>query len=380
MTDLRDKIAVEPLDNDRVARVERNLMAAYAQLEPNVEAPRRSWLRPKLILPSLALASAAVAAVAFVWLSASRDSYATHVTQPARLATADAPSRLELNGSTIALGAHTTIDLMTDGDGTTVVLQDGRIDCEVEPRPQRPPFIVHAADVQVRVVGTVFRVVRDGNEVEVSVSRGKVLVEREVTKGRGTYVAAKHRWDSSSNKTLTIAAYHKSKATTPDTADANDKPVLGKRTSSLPKTARKRGLTRKRKATTKRPRKGDTKQPVRPRLVLTASGLPAPLPGTPAELRSLSLGDGAKAEHAAYSLAYVHWKRTRSRNRTLKATSYYMRRFNNGTHYKHALWLKINALCMNGVTRACRTAAHSYLRRFDGDSRSDQARLIVADQ
>ena len=59
----------------------------------------------------------------------------------------------------------------------TVVLERGRVECEVPPRNDRPPFSVEAGDVTVRVVGTHFSVARSGSkDVEVDVQRGVVQV------------------------------------------------------------------------------------------------------------------------------------------------------------------------------------------------------------
>jgi len=376
MTVLRDKIPVEPLDAERVRRVENNLMSAYAQLEPNVEPARRRF-GLRYALPTFALVSAAAAALAFIWLG-QRDNFANHVNQPARIATADAPSRLTLNGSTIDMGASTTIELVSTSEGTTVVLQNGRVDCEVEPRKGRAPFIVHAADVRVVVVGTVFSVERDGADVKVAVTRGKVLVERESLKGRAVYVAAQELWIGSTNKKVALAKYTRSTAPTPKTPDATGKPTLSKRTSTMP-SALKKTTTRRRKTT--RSRATTTKPVATPeRPVVTMVGFPAPLSGSVSELRTLALGVGPKSEHAAYSHAFAQ---RHSRGATLRSTSIYLRRYASGsTYYKHVLWLRISALCKNSVTRACRTAAHSYLSKFSShdSTRTEQAKAITADQ
>src|SRR5678816_4247696 len=70
-------------------------------------------------------------------------------------------------------------------------LERGVVDCDVTPRPGRPVFAVHAADVDVAVVGTAFSVSRSGSQVTVQVSRGKVSVTRA---GKQMYVAAGENW------------------------------------------------------------------------------------------------------------------------------------------------------------------------------------------
>jgi hypothetical protein len=50
------------------------------------------------------------------------------------------------------------------------------VECEVAPREARPPFVVQAGDVSVRVVGTHFRVTRHGEAADVVVAKGVVEV------------------------------------------------------------------------------------------------------------------------------------------------------------------------------------------------------------
>jgi hypothetical protein len=73
----------------------------------------------------------------------------------------------------------------------TVLLEQGRVECEVAPRHGRPPFTVEAGDVVVRVVGTHFAVSRSAAEIDVQVQRGAV----EVTRGdRRIAVQAGETW------------------------------------------------------------------------------------------------------------------------------------------------------------------------------------------
>jgi len=70
-------------------------------------------------------------------------------------------------------------------------LSRGRGRFEVEPRPERL-FSVHAGDVTVTVIGTVFTVERVADRIGVTVSRGKVLVEWGV--GSRTLGAGESGW------------------------------------------------------------------------------------------------------------------------------------------------------------------------------------------
>jgi hypothetical protein len=64
----------------------------------------------------------------------------------------------------------------SDADGWVVVVETGRVACEVAPRRGRPDFVVHAGTVEVRVVGTRFDVAYHEGQASVSVDEGKVLV------------------------------------------------------------------------------------------------------------------------------------------------------------------------------------------------------------
>lgn len=373
MTALRDKIAVEPLDADRVARLERNLMTAYAELSPSVQAPRRSRLKPVLVTATAALVAAA--ALALVWLRGTRAELTSQVQAPTRVATGDTPSRLELADSAIDVGAHTTLDLFKDVSGTLVVLRTGRVDCEVEPLADRAPFVVRAANVKVTVVGTVFSVERHGDDVKVAVRRGKVRVERQAGDAEVVFVAAREQWDATSGKTTTVAAAP-TKTAAPTTAADDDHPALGKRNARTPRVAKRRAPRRhvgKRRAP-RQPKKRQTDETKQ--LTLPTAGLPMPMAGTAAELERRRYGDSANAERAAYSAAYRHWQQGR-RRRALKSLKYYLDRYNSGKHREGALWLKIKILCAKTVGARCRTTAYTYLREFPAGHFAEQATQLT---
>jgi hypothetical protein len=63
-----------------------------------------------------------------------------------------------------------------DERGVNVMLEQGAVTCEVAPRRGRPPFVVDAGEVRVRVVGTRFTVTREGPGARVHVDHGAVEV------------------------------------------------------------------------------------------------------------------------------------------------------------------------------------------------------------
>jgi hypothetical protein len=79
--------------------------------------------------------------------------------------------------ATLDVGPQSAVSVRgDDAHGVTVVLERGRVECEVPPRHGRPPFAVQAGDVTVRVIGTHFGVTRDASTTAVDVQHGVVHV------------------------------------------------------------------------------------------------------------------------------------------------------------------------------------------------------------
>jgi len=184
------RLDIEPLEKARWERIERSL---GERLEQEQRETRRvdSSPRPRLALVMLAGAAAAViGAVAWEGLRPS-----THVKEaPAttRVETQGMPAHVEFGEARLEVSSHSSARIEgTDSAGVVVSLEHGAIECEVPPRHGRPPFIVHAGDVDVRVVGTHFRVERDDVAARVTVERGAVEVESH---GMTTLVHAGSTW------------------------------------------------------------------------------------------------------------------------------------------------------------------------------------------
>jgi hypothetical protein len=167
VTRLGDKVRVIPLDTGRLARVEENVLAAARDAgRPAPARPRRS-----AAIAWTAAGAALAAAAAFLFVGRGDPGDRT-------------PARVDLGDAAILLTPGSRASVGTRPDGARLVeLTSGRVDCEVEPRPGRAPFVVQAGDVTVEVVGTVFSVERAsrGDDVKVAVSRGVVRV---ATRGR----------------------------------------------------------------------------------------------------------------------------------------------------------------------------------------------------
>ena len=106
---------------------------------------------------------------------------------PTVRAPADAPLELLLGDDRVELAAGGALRLPAAGPDTTRVdLLSGAVTAEVEHRAPGESFVVVAADVEVRVVGTRFSVELDGDSVVVGVSDGTV----DVSAGGGRWTVA----------------------------------------------------------------------------------------------------------------------------------------------------------------------------------------------
>ena len=189
------RLEIEPLDKARWDRIERNLRD---RLEQEPISARRAAVReersPRPVVAFVLAGAAASIIGAFAW---SAMHPASHVAEhPAHtvthVETRDAPSHVAVGESSLDVAAHSALGIEGNDDtGVNVSLDRGAIDCEVSPRHGRPPFIVHAGDVTVRVVGTHFHVDHEDGQTHVSVQHGAVEVDSH---GEKTLVAAGSSW------------------------------------------------------------------------------------------------------------------------------------------------------------------------------------------
>lgn len=79
------------------------------------------------------------------------------------------------DGSSVALGARSAVDIQFAGEKRSVRMSDGQAYFRVAPDPRRP-FVVTAGAVRVQAVGTAFDVRKNNDRVVVTVTEGKVQV------------------------------------------------------------------------------------------------------------------------------------------------------------------------------------------------------------
>lgn len=97
------------------------------------------------------------------------------------------------DGSRITLNANSAVDVKFAADGRRITLRKGEALFDVMPDPQRP-FSVQAGDLSATALGTIYAVRREGENVDVTVRRGRVAVTEgpdKVTLGVGETVGAR---------------------------------------------------------------------------------------------------------------------------------------------------------------------------------------------
>lgn len=394
MNRLADKVTVEPLTPDRIARIEQAVAATLPAAAP-VRPPRRWW-------PAPAVAAVALAgAFAFVLLRPHTESES--VASSTRVVTpAGEGASLSAGDATIDVAGGTAAEIFHADDGTIeVVLYTGAVECEVPPIEGRPPFLVRAGDVDVRVVGTHFSVERD-DDVRVAVTRGKV----QVTSPDGVVaVAAGESWSRPAialgerAPSWAVAAVESRRAVASagvEPSAATDPPPVSPRAANAPDPAPERLAEVADPPSKPRDKPRRDAGPAPAVVASPSSSIPKPYGGKPTtralvdarELESSDLSDaiklyqnalsGSEAEYALYRLAYLEYMR---RDNVSSATRYahgVEKRFPNGDYAKHAHWLRIYALHAQGNKAATRAAAQSYLRRdYDGAPHRDVAAKLI---
>ena len=174
------RLDIEPLSERQWSRIERELFdrveERVANLTPHAleehGGPRAT--RTAVALMLVGAAAAMGGAVTWHVFSAPRQGGAA---DPSRITTDAAASHVKVGEATLEVAPRSTVAVFgDDARGVTVMLERGRVECDVPPRGDRPPFAVQAGDVAVRVVGTHFAVTRSAADVEVDVQRGVVEV------------------------------------------------------------------------------------------------------------------------------------------------------------------------------------------------------------
>jgi hypothetical protein len=402
---LRGRIPIEPLDEDRVVNIERNVVSSHADAMARGQRAGVRWLLPVLT----AAAVAAVVAAVLVWkLRPVTEAVIPTVAAPVRIEATPTGSSIDLGDATLAVAPGTAVVVTRPEGGVLIALERGHVGLEVASRTDRAPLIVRAGDVDVVVVGTRFSVERDA-DVTVEVSEGVVRVQRA---GHEARVAAGQRW-SAPAQIAAGAAFPEVTAIAVAVADADgtggagtgtggtiasgelattpdlDTPGLHGREAGVPPPD-DRPRTGAGSGSSGRHGSGSSTgagsaldpQPISKTAELGRTSVAKPMDvgvtGDEALViyRKMMGGNTEEVLRGYYGAAHV----LRSQGKTGEALKFldgYADRNPMGADIDDVLWMRIQILCKRQVDQKCRVAASAYVRRFPGSGRAELANRIT---
>lgn len=388
---LAGRITVEPLDDERLTRIERRIVAGAVDAASRGEAVRMT--RP-LLGRALAIAGVMAAGV-LGWMLRGAPASGPIVDEPAAITARTSQDRsvLDIGDARIASDPDTVFAVTRPGGGVLVAMTRGKVELEVGKRGARPPLIVRAGDTDVVVVGTRFSVdYGDGRgEVDVRVTEGAVRV---VHQRKETRVAGGQAWRTRTGLHAAVAqAEDRGVPAARSTADEDGGAVardevpiaappppelLHDRTARVPGTSvaatvpprspegnRPQGESRLRAPAAPRPaarpldlRTAIRAQPIEPALDL---GEPDAASAIAKYYEIAAHRSGDAASQAFYSIAVVRHLRQSRNPDALQTLDAYVRRFPGGKEYRAALWLRVRILCLARIDDRCRAAAYTFL-------------------
>ncbi len=274
-------------------------------------APPARRNRRVVLLAVAAAAAGLLAVLAVRGLGGERRQVAAPQPSPSRLETGATPSQVTVGDARITAGPHAALTVNEAGaGGVQVFIERGSIEFAVAPRGDRPPFVVLAADVRVEVVGTLFTVARDGDDVSVAVAKGVVRVIR--AGAAVAHVAAGQSW--------------------PPTADEPPAPASEPELTFEPEPATAARAKRKKDAPPRPPdEQPNTALTPRERYEAAAAAEPSRPEEALAVYRALAADGGAWADNALFAQASLELKLGR-RSAARRSLTAYLARYPRGAN------------------------------------------------
>jgi hypothetical protein len=391
---LRDKVRVEALDEERVANLERRIVARAAE----AGAARESGSRRGLALAGFAAALAASAAIG--WKLHNEAPVVAGSDTKLAVTTGAEHSTLALDDATIDSAPNTRLAITQGAHRIVIAMTDGRVELDVAHRDDRV-VLVRAGDTEIEDVGTRFTVeyagANAGGRVAVHVAEGEVKVTRA---GKSVRVAAGAGWSTEPEAVATNAmddhpssgADVASDGRAPAAAPAPAPVVVADTTIALRdhhaaapvELARMPSPMRNSSpiATASRTAPASTstgtgrlamasdpyvdlKLAIKRQAVEFDPNIDGvgDAAGEIARLKKIAYSPttlGADASKALYRIAVLLHKPLKHDVEALRTLDVYRRRFAGGNEMHAAAWLRVRIACEHAIDDECRKAAYAY--------------------
>ncbi len=400
MRDLRDRIPVEPLSDERMTNIERNVVIAATDAAQKPAMVRGSkWL-------GFAIMAAAMVAIGLVsWrlgASSSPDVTVVAVEEPIRVDTTEG-TKLDIGDARITSEPGTKFVVTRPAGGVLVEMARGKVDLQVGKRGTRPPLIVRAGETDVVVVGTRFSVdFGEGTgEVIVIVTEGVVEVKKRAQPETAVRVAIGQAWTTKRGQ-IAIADLPSAQVAA---AGSNVVTPLERTDIEMPIDPPHAGGSNGSNAGSSGPSvssgaaggdDGSAGRPGKKKVVVYEENLHKALlvaPMQPAldlgivdskdaiakHRETAGTGRGDDASRAMYSIAYLQKTALKDNAAALKTLEMYMSRFAHKNRAEHAdaLWLRVRILCEKTFDDACRHAARIYAEEAPSTAKSGIAQRVA---
>lgn len=184
------ELEVEPLSEGRWSKIEQGVFTRLDRGDEALSAAksRLPYVRRPASHVWWTAAAAAATCVLVTWLAW----HARSEQALSRITTGISSSHVVLPGVVLDVAPGSAVLVSgSSSDSQLLVLDRGEVACNVTHRRSGSPFVVQAGEVRVEVIGTRFRVVREGDTARVSVQEGVVRVS---SRGQSVKLLAGHSW------------------------------------------------------------------------------------------------------------------------------------------------------------------------------------------
>ncbi|HTR50069.1 MAG TPA: FecR family protein [Kofleriaceae bacterium] len=399
---LKHRIPVEPLEEERLANIERRIVLGAAE---RLAAPDRA---PRRLFGFAGAALAAAAAMVVGWHLRGEPTQVAalppaETAQTFAIHTSSEHSTVELDGASIATDPASALEVTRSAERVVVHMTRGRIELAVAHREGRA-IVVDAGDTEIEDVGTKFSVEYDGaSKVDVRVTEGEVKVTRG---GKHDLVAAGFAWSSTDGAIVAIVEVPASPtpaAANPGAPTVATAPTvtLHDRAAAVPPPPAAVAIARPRVARADPPPPApapvhtvehaqvqadpylELKQAVRRQPIELDPKVDGPgdAAAEVAKLKPIAYAPqkyGEEASRALYEIAVLLHKPLHQDVEALRTLDFYRSRFGSrGKELAAALWLRVRITCSHAIDDECREAAYSYQRAVPTGSAADVAIRIT---